>query len=280
MTSHTLQPLFRAVLGGFLIGSSLIGHAQDNSTVGVVRITDARPRGVPVQNAGFSHKVKGDYQSFSGGYGYGCPHCNGGGCPQCNGGCPSGHGKHCHLGHCLHGKFREHYCSHSPDYGFAIPGKNPIYRRGVQYNQYFPSGWYGTANGGIAAGMTYPTIYQPTDTTQLGFYYQHVPFWQPNPNALPPRPIPAQWHSLTPVAHKHWNGAGWGGGYCPPGNAGWVDGGTTNATPTPMPADGQPTTPQAPSATDQPPMPVPQEDAPAPNDAAQGLQIRRANYQE
>lgn len=274
MVSRMNERLFRAVLGGFLIGSGLIGYAQEDSTVGVVRITDSRPRGVPVRNVGFKSRgdcydgsCEGDMAGISG-----CPHCNGGGCPHCMGGnCFGGHcfGGHCKYGHCKLGHcFQEHYCCDGK-YGYSPPSKFPIWRRGVQYNQYFPSGWYGTPSGGIAPGIVYPQIYMPTDTTQLGFYYQHVPFWQPNPNALPPRPIPAQWHSYEAV---------WGGGACPACYAGAMNGATTSPTPTP---DGSQPMPTPPSTTEPPPVPVPdQEAAPVPTDAERGLPIRRASLEQ
>lgn len=34
-------------------------------------------------------------------------------------------------------------------------------------------------NGGRLPGGRYPTVYQPTDTTQFGVYYNYVPTWQP-----------------------------------------------------------------------------------------------------
>ncbi len=259
MIPQRFRRLSRAVLGGFLIGSSLIGHAQEQETPGIVRITDSRPKGVPIRNAGF----KGEYHHTQGGYSDG--YYADDDCDDCKHG---HHGKHCNL-------FREHYCKYPSDYGYTTPEKLPIYRRVVQYNQYFPNAWYGTPNGGIAPGVAYPQIYQPTDTTQLGFYYQHVPFWQPNPNALPPRPIPAQWHRLNPSYKVPWShgggfggyGYGQGGAYCPPG----VDG--TYATPTPTPVQ---TLPQAaPPAQDAAPMPVPN---PPKNDSALNLHIRRAGF--
>lgn len=293
MNSQIMQRLIPAVLGGFLIGSSLIASAEEIAQPGVIRITDSRPKGMPLHNVGYGHKRKGEFHPMPGygdgsayGVSGGCPHCKGSGCPHCFGNCPSGHCKHggkhgCHYGYChlkgkLHGMFQEHYCCHAPDYGFSAPGKSPIYRQSVQYNQYFPNAWYGTPGGSIAPGVVYPTVYMPTDTTQLGYYYQHVPFWMPNPNALPPRPIPAQWHVLNPAPGFGW-GAGWGGGSCPPGN------GVMNGTVTTVPMNGdQPTPITTPLPTVVEPAPVPvQEDAPAPvpDASAQNQQIRRANLQ-
>ncbi len=34
----------------------------------------------------------------------------------------------------------------------------------------------------------------PTDTTQLGYYYQKVPTWVPVPGMIPPPPQPEEWH--------------------------------------------------------------------------------------
>lgn len=281
MTSLKIQWLIPAVLGGFLIGSGLIGQAQESDQPGILRISSARASDIPVQNAGH-HKHNAIYDNGMVGGDYPCPEMAG----PCRYGCPKGH---CWHGHCCHHKHWccEHYGCHSPDYGFSVPEKNPIYRRGVQYNRYFPAGWYGTPGGGITPGVIYPTIYQPTDTTQLGFYYQHVPFWMPNPNALPPRPIPSQWHVLLPPAqpnipysmygyhscwhhgkgfHK-WGRKGKGGIDCPPDGDVWADGAEM------IPGDAQ----SAPSSTD--PTPIPSSES-AVNDSAENLNIRRAALNE
>jgi hypothetical protein len=155
-------------------------YAQDANAPGVVRIT-ARRSGAAVQPASFHrHGQAVDYGS-----GGDCPPGN---CPTCD----------CYRGH---GCFQEHYCKKSPDYGYSPPAKYPLHRRGVEYNTYFPNQWYGLPGGGLAGG--YPMVYQATDTTQLGFYYQHVPYWQPNPNMLPHRPVPAQWHIVAPPYHAN-----------------------------------------------------------------------------
>lgn len=161
-------------------------RAQDANTPGIVRISDSRPR-VSVQPASFhGHRPA----AVSGGSGY-CP----------TGDCPSGY---CPNGYCQGGGgcFQESYCKKSPDYGYSPPAKYPLHRRGVAYNTYFPNQWYGLPGGGLAVGA-YPMVYQATDTTQLGFTYQHVPFWQPNPNMLPQRPVPAQWHIVAPPYHAN-----------------------------------------------------------------------------
>ena len=150
-------------------------RAQDANTPGIVRISDRAPR-VAAQPASFHGHRQAVVYGASG-------DCPTGDCPSCQ--CQHGHG-------C----FQEHYCKKSPDYGYSPPAKYPLHRRGVEYNTYFPNQWYGLPGGGVAGG--YPMVYQPTDTTQLGFYYQHVPYWQPNPNMLPQRPVPAQWHIVAP----------------------------------------------------------------------------------
>ncbi len=86
---------------------------------------------------------------------------------------------------------------------FSPPVKRPIYRAGVAYNKMWPDQWTGqTANR--ATNYQYPTVYMPTDTTQLGYYYQHVPYWQPREGMVPPPPVPSQWH--TTIAQSQYQG--------------------------------------------------------------------------
>lgn len=198
-----------------------------------------------------------------------CPtgNCPTGNCPT--GGCPTGN---CPSG-CFQGKFGEYYCKRSPDYGYSPPAKYPLHRRGIEYNHYYPANWYGA--GADYSQSQAPMVYQPTDTTQLGYRYQHVPFWQPMPNRLPPRPIPAQWHTTNPAvsASRFSNGngpAGYAGGQfggysgyqngsygaansCPPG---------MNSTPTMITQPGSPASaiPPAPLGTGAPASPIPQGD--------------------
>lgn len=83
------------------------------------------------------------------------------------------------------------YYTVAPDYGWSEPGKWPIVRRSPVYNKYTPDVWYGTGRGGQPQGaQAYPVIATPTDTSQLGYYYQTVPQWQPNPGMIPPPPNP------------------------------------------------------------------------------------------
>lgn len=85
--------------------------------------------------------------------------------------------------------------THSPDYGWSRPVKYPIHRLAVEYQRYWPQNWYGLPGGGIApTAPQFPQVYMPTDTTQLGYTYQRVPAWRPNPSMLPPMPWPTTWH--------------------------------------------------------------------------------------
>ncbi len=233
--------------------------AQDAQSAGIVRISD---RGGARQ---VGHSTKGEYHAMPAGHGVT------GNCPECYGG-KHGYGSGCPDGKC--GLFKEHYCSHSPDHGWSIPGKWPIHRRGVQYTNFYPSQYAGM-NGGTGSGgnaPAYPMAYMPTDTTQLGFYYQHVPFWQPQPNPLPQRPVPAQWHHYAPTVYaSDWGrgssygtgygygaGHGYGAGDCPT----ITDGTVISTSPTPA---AQPTPVQAPAAMPPAPRPLPEPAAaPAP----------------
>ena len=73
------------------------------------------------------------------------------------------------------------------------PQPNPIHRASVVYQRYLPQVPYGS--GPMPGVNNAPMVYQPTDTTQLGFTYQHVPTWRPNPNMIPSPPFPEYYHS-------------------------------------------------------------------------------------
>lgn len=112
------------------------------------------------------------------------------GCQQC-----AGSGTGCIL--CPPVKWLLHcdYFSASPDHGWNRPVKRPIRRAGVVYQRYWPDQWYGQRSQAPGqATRWHPIIATPTDTTQLGYQYQHVPTWQPNPSMLPPQPWPGNWH--------------------------------------------------------------------------------------
>ncbi len=80
----------------------------------------------------------------------------------------------------------------------------PVYRVPVQYLRYWPQRWYGDPRRGVSSSQPYaPMVYQPTDTTQLGYYYQHAPSWQRNPGMLPAGPHPRRYHQFD----FSWRGA-------------------------------------------------------------------------
>ncbi|MEO1999963.1 MAG: hypothetical protein ABGZ17_32375 [Planctomycetaceae bacterium] len=80
-----------------------------------------------------------------------------------------------------------------PDAGWNRPMPTAVRRAPVVYSRRWPQTWHGQS--GAARVTAPPTVYQPTDTTQLGFIYHRVPQWQPNPQMLPRAPWPATWHS-------------------------------------------------------------------------------------
>lgn len=89
-------------------------------------------------------------------------------------------------------------CTHSPMTGFTPPNKRPYFRQPVSYQHDFPANWVGGTPSGYHGHR--PAVYTPTDTTQLGYYYQKVPTWTPVPGMIPPAPQPGQWHYYGPTA--------------------------------------------------------------------------------
>jgi len=84
---------------------------------------------------------------------------------------------------------------HSPDHGWAPPGRVQLpYPRPVAYQKWFPDPWTGQPVAYVDGGPRPPVVYMPTDTTQLGYYYQTVPRWHAYPGMIPSAPNPNQWH--------------------------------------------------------------------------------------
>lgn len=75
-----------------------------------------------------------------------------------------------------------------PDSGWAPPATMPVTRTGGTYSAYNNFGM-----GGYAPPA--PMVYQPTDTTQLGYSYANVPQWRPNPGMIPAVPVPSNFHA-------------------------------------------------------------------------------------
>lgn len=165
------KPFMLAALAGVLAASA---SQLPAGKPGIVRISDANRSGVPAAQINYSQAGDIDYAS---------------------GGCQSGN--------CGYGYDDDLFDdddgsggSFAPDHGWGRPIKRPINRLPVLYQKYWPDAWYGQrgAQFGGAGVNYYPQVYMPTDTTQLGFYYQRVPFWRPNPGMIPPVPWPSQWH--------------------------------------------------------------------------------------
>ncbi len=186
--------LLRAILavGSLLTVGAGLANADDFEDVGIVRISDHAPGSLPC-NSG----------------------CQPGGCPsgQCNTGCRTGACGHGHCGHgCRSGCAHRCHCTGHvcrflswldpcggctlpPDAGWAPPGKVTMWRRPVAYNKFFPDAWTGNPAMPVVPGMpSAQQVYMPTDTTQLGFYYQQVPRWLPAPGMIPAAPNPNDWH--------------------------------------------------------------------------------------
>lgn len=130
-----------------------------------------------------------------------CPHCQHGqghAHPQSVQGAPVGHYHGGVQGYCPSCQQNNRVWGHgqrrlSPGTGWCAPGKIPVVRERVQYQQYYPHYWSG--NGPGPAVPHRPMVYTPTDTTQLGFYYQHAPSWTSQPWRVPGPPHPAYWHN-------------------------------------------------------------------------------------
>lgn len=92
--------------------------------------------------------------------------------------------------HCCLNKIRLY-----PDAGWNPPVNYPVNHNWAWYANTMPGTLYGNPGGGFTA--QYPVVAQPTDTTQLGYYYHKVPTWQPRPDMIPPVPDPTQFHART-----------------------------------------------------------------------------------
>lgn len=107
-----------------------------------------------------------------------------------------GHGGQCECGRCRHGL--------ANGAAFIRPPANwPLHRVPNKYNYYWSAEMGGAPRGHY---QQLPMVYQPTDTTQLGFYYTTSPRWRARPEMLPPAPMP-HW----PLGmHRSWTGYGYG----------------------------------------------------------------------
>lgn len=83
-----------------------------------------------------------------------------------------------------------------PDKGWNPPARLPVNRDGIWYRNYWPQAWYGNPGGAFISNS--PMVYQPTDTTQLGYSYAKVPTWQAR-RMIPPTPFPSHFHARVCV---------------------------------------------------------------------------------
>lgn len=110
-----------------------------------------------------------------------------------------------------------------PDSGWAPPLHYPVNYDGVWYGSYHPQAYYGNPGGGFIGN--YPTVYQPNDTTQMGYTYAKVPTWQTRRDMIPPVPVPGNFHARGCLTGGHGcldcrqHGAS---GSCPQCNSGQV----------------------------------------------------------
>lgn len=190
MPKFSVKLVAALALAGLSLGNHSPASAQENA--GELTITDSRPEAIteseqlPVPgDAATSGSIpySGDYATSypmmaQGGSGY--PSMPGGGVP-------------------IRHKEWYGYQNHGP---WMRPIRRPLHRVPVQYARYWPTSYY---TGGYDPAARYaqplPVVYQPTDTTQLGFYYQRVPQWQPRPNAIPGPPWPPNWHYTVPTRY-------------------------------------------------------------------------------
>jgi len=181
---------FRYLLPSLMAASAALSmvspvHAETPDETGIVRVTDSPE---------IAQEMQATVEN--------CPNCPQGGhivsgCPDC-----PGHGcGHCRLGRKVHqilDWFNPYgMCTFSPDHGWAPPTKQRIYRQSVAYQKQFPDQWMGYPAGQAGGGYAAPSVYMPTDTTQLGYYYQHAPRWWPRQGMIPPTPHPADWHVMS-----------------------------------------------------------------------------------
>lgn len=146
-----------------------------------------------------SHKTSGRHcngHCHGNGHFHGNGHCHGNNCPM--GMCVGDNS--CLTSGCLSGTCLGQCCASkaSFDSGWTAPAHLPVNRDRAWYQNYVPHAVYGNPGGGFIA--QYPQVYQPTDTTQLGYYYGNVPTWQTRGGMIPPAPNPAAFHArVNPV---------------------------------------------------------------------------------
>lgn len=186
-----------------------------------------------------------------------CPHCR-----YCQHGLPYHECPECDPCPAMMRRYRaRHGLTLPPDYGWSPPGHYPIDRISIDYYRAFPAAWNGQQQACNA--VVRPTVYWPTDTTQLGYTYQHSPRWMPYPGMVPPVPHPGQWHIPLCNAYGRCGACGPHGAcpHCQPGGASPTPSDATpskDLPPQPMEAAGYPFGPQLRSSASAPDLaPIP-----------------------
>lgn len=188
----------------------------------------------------------------------------------------------CRLGCWLNAHSPYHRCTYPPDHGFAPPAQRPIYPTPALYTNMFA----GQNGAGAVAdpGYRHPMVYTPTDTTQLGYYYQQTPYWQRRAGMIPPVPHPDAWHTPdTGVVFTGWQDAGYPSALpgCQPGEVQGQGGGiiegessapTESYESTPAETEPVPMHESTPPYAPEPAPPSSEEDAPAPPVSAPAAQ--------
>ncbi|MAT16852.1 MAG: hypothetical protein CMJ46_16455 [Planctomyces sp.] len=192
-----MSRVVRTAMAVALFGGLTMSAQADE---GVARIADAASAGEPQLLSFEGQPVDGGVY-YEGAYG--CP--NG----ECYGGCEEG-------GCAKDGCFN----MYPADAGWGRPIRNYIEHVPVSYLKRWPDRVHGIHHPGPM--KMYPIVYQPTDTTQLGFTYQRVPTWQPKPWMVPPMPIPSQWHRRE-AGYRTYS-YGYGDGYYHGGHGGYYPG--------------------------------------------------------
>lgn len=134
----------------------------------------------PVQQAGLFSRANASDGGYDAGDG-----SNGGACPYCNGGGQGWNGRG--FGGCCRCKV-----------SVGAPGLQPVRRYPKVYQNYWADHLYRDPGSAVRinGGPSYPTVAMPMDTTQLGFYPVHVPYFTYRPEMLPPAPSP-NWVTRT-----------------------------------------------------------------------------------
>lgn len=233
-----------------LLLPATIATAQESSSTGVVQLGHKNHSGYAAESCDGCVVGYGDGNGC--GYGCNCGCNNGGNCRcgkrgrgfgrhhggayggqygygQCGDGC-NGHCGQCCIGQWLNRHSPYHTCKLPPDHGFSTPAHRPMLPQPAMYRNMFPGSWTGQAST-ADPGARHPMVYMPTDTTQLGYYYQQVPYWRTRPGMIPPVPQPGEWHTPeTGVVFTGYEDAdpyGMFGG-CPDGQV--IDGGIVNGS--------------------------------------------------